>query len=659
MKNLVLSPGALLLCAVSPAFAQAVQEVTVTASPLIGDAIDQTQSVAEISREDMMASGGFGLGEALRNVPGVTSSGFSPGAARPVIRGFDASRVRVTENGIGSHDASDISADHGVPVDPLSAIEVEVLRGPGTLRYGSQAIGGVVNAINNRIPFDIVEGASVDLFAGGATNAAERMAGGTFGMKVDSFALHADGFARGAESYDTPHGKQPNTYSFGKGFALGGAYIAPFGANGLSFNRYASHYGIASEPGGEVAYIDLTQSNYAGALRLTAPFPGIDAVNGRIGYSDYSHHEIVDDEGVLATFNNREWEGRLEALHKGVGPIASGAIGLQWGTRDFEALGEAADYLQPTTTSSFAGYVFERVDVSERFALEGAARIEKIRVKGATNALGSVNRGFTPASVALGAVFRAYQTLSFSLNLSQTERAPNAVELFAQGPHEASATYEFGDPGLGKERARSIEAGIHYDGADLTHATLNVFSSRFDGFIAGVVTGCSYDEDGNFFADGSGEFAELLYLQRDAHFWGFEAEAHLPLMEIGRGHVGIDLQGDYVRAKFGAGGNVPRIPPLRYGGGVFYESEGMALNLSALHTASQNDTAQNETATDGHTLVDASALFRVYDGAAGALDISLAASNLFDETARNHVSFTKDHVLLPGRNVRLTLHYVY
>ncbi len=659
MRNLVLSSSALLLCAASPVYSQAVQEVTVTASPLIGDAIDQSQSVAEISREDMMASGGFGLGEALRNVPGVTSSGFSPGAARPVIRGFDASRVRVTENGIGSHDASDISADHGVPVDPLSAIEVEVLRGPGTLRYGSQAIGGVVNAINNRIPFDIAEGPSADVFVGGATNAAERMAGGTFDIREGAVALHADGFARGAESYDTPNGKQANTYSFGKGFALGGAYIGSFGATGLSFNRYASHYGIASEPGGEVAYIDLTQSNYAGALRLNAPLPGIESVNGRIGYSDYTHDEIVDDEGVLGTFNNKEWEGRIEALHKGFGPVASGAVGMQWGTRDFEALGEGADYLLPTTTTSFAGYVFERVDVSERFALEGAARIEQARVKGATNALGSFNRDFTPISIALGAVFRASQTLSFSLNLSQTERSPNVVELFAQGPHEASATYEFGDPGLGKERARSIEAGLHYDGADLTHAALNVFSSRFDGFIAGVVTGNSYDEEGNFFADDAGEFAELLYLQRDAHFWGFEAEAHLPLVEIGRGHAGIDLQGDYVRANFGSGGNVPRIPPLRYGGGVFYESDGMALTLSALHTAQQDKVAQNETPTEGYTLVDASALFRIFEGETGALDLSLAASNLFDETARNHVSFTKDHVLLPGRNVRLTLHYVY
>jgi iron complex outermembrane receptor protein len=389
------------------------------------------------------------------------------------------------------------------------------------------------------------------------------------------------------------------------------------------------------------------------------PLPGIEAINGRLGYSDYTHDEVVEDEGVLATFDNQEWEGRLEAVHSGFGPVETGAVGIQWSHRDFEALGEAAEFLLPTETRSFGGYVFERVALSESFALEGAARLESTRIKGETEALGAFDRAFTPFSIAAGAVFRPMESLSLSLNLSQTERAPNAVELYAQGPHEASATFEIGDPGIGKERAGSIEVGVHYDGADNTHATFGVFSSSFDGFIAGVLTGNSYDEDGNFFPDDSGEFAELVYVRRDAHFWGFEADAHLPLFMMGRGFAGVDLNADYVRADFDSGGNLPRIPPLRYGGGLFYEDDAMRVAFGILHTARQDDVAANESPTNGFTMVDATGTFRIYDGDSGALNLSLAAFNILDETARNHVSFTKDHVLLPGRNFRLMLDFVY
>jgi iron complex outermembrane receptor protein len=660
MKGKFFPAGALIAYAASssPVFAQDVTEVLITASPLIGDAIDQSQSVAEVSRDDLLSSGGFSLGDALRDVPGVNSSGFSPGAARPVIRGFDATRVKVTENGIGSHDVSDISADHGVPIDPLSAIEVEVLRGPGTLRYGSQAIGGVVNAINNRIPFDIAEGSATEIFSSVSTNAIERLVGGTYDYRAGALAFHADAFARGADSFDTPQGEQENTYAFGRGFALGGAYSGDSAAAGLSYNQYYSHYGIASEPGGEVAHIDLKQSNYSGAVRFNSPFSGIDTIDGRIGYSDYTHDEIVAGEGIRATFDNTEWEGRTEALHAGFGPIETGALGIQWGNRKFEALGEGADYLLPSETTTFAGYIFERAVLTDSVALEAAARVENVNITGATDALGSFDRDFTQLSFALGANYRPSESLSFFVNVSRTERAPNVTEQFAQGPHEASATYEFGDPSLGTEHALSGEAGVHYDGGTMGHATFSVFTSSFDGFITGLLTGNSYDGDGNFFAGDSADFAELLYVQRDATFWGFEGLAHIPLVDVGTGHAGIDVQADYVRAKFDGGGNVPRIPPWRVGGGVFYETDAFTLSLSALHTLKQDKTGAFETATAGFTMVDASGTFRIYNGPLGALDLALSASNLLDVTARNHISFTKDHVLLPGRNFRLALHFV-
>jgi iron complex outermembrane recepter protein len=662
MKKILLSATALVSFTCPGFAAQApaapVEEVIITASPLISDPIDQSQSVAQIPNTELLRSGGFGLGDALRDVPGVTSSSFSPGAVRPVIRGFDATRVRVTENGIGSHDVSDISGDHGVPIDPLSATRIEVLRGPGTLRYGSQAIGGVVNAINNRIPLDVSEGTGVELFTGGASNGWERMGGGLVDYRGGNLALHVDGLLRGADDYETPQGTQPNTYAFGRGVALGGAYVDGMSGAGASYNHFFSHYGIANEPGGEVSHIDLTQNTYAGAGRLDAPLPGIQTITARGGYSDYSHDEIVGGEGVLATFNNKEWEGRLEAMHAPFGPFATGAAGVQWDHRDFEALGEGADYLLPAKTRSLGFYVFERFNLGNAFSLEAAGRVERNSTRGSTNALGGFDRDFTPTSIALGALIKPMASFSLGLNLSQTERAPSPSELFAQGRHEASHTFEFGDPTLGKERARSAEFVAHYDGEDGRHATFSAFRTQFDGFIAGLLSGNSYDADGNFLPGDSGEFKELFYRQRDATFWGFEAQAHLPLWSVADGNVGVDAQADYVRAEFDAGGNVPRIPPLRYGGGLFFERNGLELRAGLLHTTSQNEVALNEEPTDGYTMVNASAVFRVYDGDAGAMNVSLSGSNLTDERAHNHVSLTKEFVELPGRSFRLMLHFV-
>ena len=635
------------------------EQVVITASPLFQNAIDQSASVAQVARQELLSSGGFGLGDALKDVPGVTSSGFTAGAARPIIRGLGATRVRVTENGLGSHDVSDVSDDHAVPIDPLASLKVEVLRGPATLRYGSQAIGGVVNAINNRIPMDVGEGAAVEGIGSIANNSTERLAAGLFDYREGNWAFHADGIVRGADDYETPHFTQDNSFAFGRGFALGGAYIGNGGAGGLGYNRYLAHYGIPTEPGAsEVSHIELDQKNYTGALRFNMPVPGISLVNAQGGYSDYKHDEVLDGVGVASTFKNKEWEGRVEAIHQAFGPVTMGAIGLQYDNRDFEALGAGADYLLPTKTDSLGLYVFEEFALTGQFSIQAAARSEWTNVEGATVALGSFDRHFNPLSLALGAVYKPAMDTSLFVNLTRTARAPSVTELFAQGPHEATATFELGDPNSSEEKATSIEGGIRHETVDGDRASFSVFQNKFDGFITGLLTGNSYDEDGNFFPGDSEEFAELLYVQQDATFWGLEAQTHWHVLDIGNARAGLDLQADYVRATFDAGGNVPRIPPVRYGGGFFIESNLMELRLRVLHAEEPDKIAAHETPTPGFTTLDASAIFHLYRGPEGDLDLALFGANLTDSVQRNHVSFTKDHVVQPGRTFRLMLHYM-
>jgi iron complex outermembrane receptor protein len=637
------------------------EQVVITASPFGENAIDESASVSQVTREQLLNSGGIGLGDVLKDVPGVTSSGFSAGVTRPIIRALGATRVRVTENGLGSHDVADVGDDHAVPIDPLSSLEVEVLRGPATLRYGSQAIGGVVNAINNRIPLDIGEGSNVEGFAGMSTGSLERLAGGLADYRDGNWAVHADGIIRGADDYETPDGKQDNTYAFGRGYALGGAYIGDGDASaGLGINRYIAHYGIASEPGDpERKHVDLDQKNYNGAARLQTPFAGISSINLTGGYSNYRHDEVTDADGITALFTNKEWEARLEAVHDGFGPISTGAVGIQYDNRDFGVTGADAAYLHPTRTNSFAAYIFEEATVTDQFKLQAAARVETTDLKGNTDARGDLQRKFTPISYSLGAVYKPAEDTSFFANASETARSPAPTELFAQGAHDAPGTFETGDPDIGLEKAFSLEGGIKHQDKDGNTASATVYRTRYNGFIDGFLTGSTCDEDGNCGNPGPGDFKQLFYVQKDATFWGFEGQVHWHVTELSTGRVGIDLQTDYVRATLQGGANVPRIPPLRYGGGLFFESTMMDLRVTVLHADSQTKIDVNETPTAGFTNVYASAVFHVYRGPEGDWDVALVGTNLTDARERNAVSFTKDHVLQPGRAFRVMLHYAH
>jgi iron complex outermembrane receptor protein len=211
---------------------------------------------------------------------------------------------------------------------------------------------------------------------------------------------------------------------------------------------------------------------------------------------------------------------------------------------------------------------------------------------------------------------------------------------------------------LGLEKAFSIEGGIKYQADDGSTASLSVYRTKFTGFIDGFLTGNTRDADGTFHPDDTGEFKELFYRQNDATFWGFEAQAHWHIFDIGEGRFGIDAQGDYVRATLKNLGNVPRIPPLRYGGGLFYESTLMGLKVGVMRVDKQNKIEAHETTTDGYTSLDASAIFHVYRDGGGDVDVALIATNLTDEVERNHISFVKDFVLQPGRTFRLVLHYM-
>jgi iron complex outermembrane recepter protein len=647
--------GVLLACA-SQAGAQdlghSVSEVVITASPLAGDPDRFATIVEQVSRDQVLSNGGASLADALRNVPGVAGTGFAAGASRPVIRGMDAQRVKLAENGLSSSDVSDVGPDHGVPIDPLAAQQIEVVRGAATLRYGSQAIGGVVNVINNRIPLKPINGIEGETTAAYSTGAATGE--GTISLDAGQgpFAVHLDGFGRRASDYKIPDGVQPNSFFRGNGYSGGASYF--FGDDsrvGASGAHYEARYGIPSDD----TFIRMKQDKgaFGGSFKFGQGV--LQRINVDAGYADYTHSEIdPETNAVLSTFNNKEWDGRMEALFGATGPLSASALGVQFQDRKFSALGEGADYLLPTHTQSAAAFAFVEAPVGA-LQFQGAARVEHVKIDGTPASGVETSRDYTPFSVSAGFTYDASDALRLGLTAASAARAPAQTELFARGPHDGPATFETGDPELKIERANSLEATARYKLGSEGRIEASAWGAHFDNYIYGALTGRMCDDDGVCEAGGAGELKELNYGQRDANFWGVEAKAFFPLTSVAGGKLSGQVLGDYVRAKFtGGGGDVPRIQPGRFGGGLDWTNDSIDASFLVLAVSSQDHVGVADTATDGYTSVDAQVRWRPFKAKPG-IELLLVGHNLADETIRNATALNKDAVVMPGRDVRLVL----
>ena len=628
-----------------------IEQVVITASPLSNARDDIASIVGQVSRDQILRSGGANLADVLGEMPGVTGSSFASGASRPVIRGFDVNRVRILENGVGSFDVSDVGPDHGVPIDPLSTQRVEVVRGAATLRYGGQAIGGVVNAINNRIPLE-QSGKPITAEVTGSygSGADARQGSAMFDAEAGAFAFHADGFGRRTGDYGVPGGRQSNSFFHGDGYSAGSSYF--FGASriGAAVVHYDAKYGIS----GKDSFIDMKQTKGLFGSSLTINSGALDTLNIDAGYADYKHSE-VDPRGhiQLATLVNKEWDARVEALFGAFGPFTAAALGAQVQRKDFSALGEVGDYLFPTATRSAAGFAFAEMPLVKGLRLQFGARVEHGNVEGTPASNAATDRGFTPVSGSVGAVFDASDAVKLGLTAASAARVPGQTELFARGPHGGAATYETGDPTQGVERANSLEGTIRlrvpkveFEGA--------VWGAMFNNYIFGRLTGRTCNEGGNCVL-GSGEaLKELLYEQRSAAFWGLESKANIDLYKTPAGTVSGLVLADYVRAKLKGAGNVPRIPPYHVAGGLGWNSSKIDTSFLLRYTGAQNRVSFAETRTKGYVSLDAQLAWRPSAHNPG-IELSVVGRNLTNRVQRNAVSLNKDEVMLPGRDVRIVL----
>ena len=626
-----------------------VESIVVTASPLEHDRDELSVPVDRLDRYELLQNLGSTLGESLNHVPGLASTGFSGGASRPVIRGQDAYRTEVLEDGLGTHDVSRESPDHAIPVNPLAAQRIEVVRGPATLRYGGGASAGVVNVITNRVPDRLTDNElEGEVFAGIGLVANERDVAASLNGSKGNFAFHADGLFRRSNDYSIPNDDKPHiqsgTHTESWMGAVGGAYLPEWGRVGGSYSRAENKYGIPN--GSESIKIDMHSDRFRFEADVFDPVAGIQEIRLRSVYSDYKHDEIA--EGVVGqTYRNEEVEGRLEILHETFAEF-TGALGIHARHRDFQGEGEAAEFLSPTETTSVAVYFFEERPLSEDLILETGFRVEHTRVQGVDAAGIHRDLDFTPLSGAIGFILTPNTWLSIGLNGSVSQRAPSQVELLARGVHEATNTFEIGDSTLGEETSYTGDIRIEIEGSR-GRIEWSSFVTQYDDFIFAALTGALVGADD-----------ELNYVNRDALFWGTEVAAELDLFELESGVIGIDGRFDFVRAQFDsnptAGGrDLPRIVPIRWGGGLFYKGECLDARAGFLRTEAQEKIGDFERPTKSFTMLNATLTYHLDLLEDIPLNLSLTARNLTDVRARNHISFNKDAVLLPGRSLRFAL----
>jgi iron complex outermembrane receptor protein len=648
------------------------------------------------------------LAETLNSVPGVSNSSFGPSVGRPMIRGMDSDRIRILQNGVNSIDASNLSFDHAVAIDPLIIEQIDVIRGPATLLYGGGAVGGVINAIDHRIPKEKLQGITGrgEIRYGGAN--LEQSQAAVIDVGTGNFVMHLDAYHRDGKnyripgnavsnrlqstqtwypeggtkvdrdedgdgnydteiypgdfrSYSTDHGRRRllNSQSETKGGAIGASMIFDKGFAGFSYAKHQSVYGSVKEPG---VHLDMDRDRYDFSSELKDLDTFFDRAKFKIAYTDYQHHEKEGSE-IHTTFKNAVTDGTFELGHK---PIAGlqGVLGMQFDHGKFNAIGHEA-FVPNSRTNSQSVYVYEELPLDQHKVTFGLRHGKHdVENKGGESDHGNhfsdpTTKKFNTNNTAIGGLYALNDQWSLTGNISHNERAPTYFELFANGLHKATGVYEEGQADLKKEKSNGIDGQIRWkSGQD--SLTFGAYFNRFSNFIGLLSTNdpepVHHDEH-----DGEPEhyttYKKSRFTGIKAEFKGIELEGKTMLTD----YLQFNLRADYVDAKDKTnGGYVPRISPLKLGAGLKYEFDSFGARLDVLHAFRQDRVATNynyegnkELITDAYTNVSMMATYKLptqYN-----LEAFTRANNLLDEEIREHASFLKDIAPMGGRSLMIGL----
>lgn len=701
-----------------------VERITVSASGLHHYDLDMAHPVSVLSGEALSLKTEATIGETLKSMPGVHSNYYGPVAASPVIRGLDGPRVKVLSNGLDTGDVSRVGPDHAITADAITTEQIEVLRGPATLLYGSGAIGGVVNVVDNRIPRQLRQPQTI-LDSRFNTVADETTLALSHDGASDQLAWHFDGFNRDSNDFAVPEftndegetsKKLANSWLDNQAVNGGLSWVGSQGLFGVTVGRIDSKYGIpghhhhehavdeaaTDEHADDGVYADMTQDRVGYAGELYSPFAGIETLSLTGAYTDYQHIEV--EAGTAGTtFSNKALENRLSAEHADVFGW-HGLVGLHLQHNDYHAVGAEA-FTPASKTDSYALFVLEEQKFGDITAQLGG-RFEKTKHKAgallaehdhmdegddhagehAAEAAHTYAR-FNASSLSAGLVWNFMPDYQWALNLSRSERAPSAAEIYANGAHIATKSYEVGlayqldedgemslyNGKMQREIANNIDLGFRKITGDVTFS-YNFFYNQVDNYLyqnftdltmedlAGhshdhdhADTGHDHDHDHDH---GHDSFFVYHYQQHDAILYGMEFELAYQFTPTQR----LNVFADTVRARLKNGGDtrysngdqLPRIPPLKAGLQYQYQAQQWSADLGATFYARQEHIHFFETETAGYATFDAS-LSYYFDMQSVDMTAFIKGSNLADKLGYVHSSFIKADAPLPGRAITLGL----
>lgn len=659
-----------------------IDELVVRAHPLSAENL--AQPVATLAGKELERALAPSIAETLRDIPGVHSSSFGQAVGRPVIRGLGGARVKTMEDRIDSMDVSVSSPDHLTTIEPFVAQSIEVLKGPSTLLYGSGAIGGVVDVHTGRIPHEVPEKLSAKAELRAADNADQRTGAVRLEAGAGTIAFHLDAFYRDADEYDIPgfaesaalreleemegeehgdeHGEEhseeeeafgtlPGSQLEHRGGAIGLSHVGERGFLGVAVSTYEADYGLPGhshghEHGEEEEHgeehseeeegnpvLDLTQTRIDLEAGLDAPFAGFSSANFRLGFNDYEHTEVEGNGEAGTVFATEALEGRVELVHDRMMGF-EGATGLQFSTREFSALGEEA-FVQPVDTQTVGVFYVGQRDFGTT-GLEVGLRYEHVD----HDPTDSLSRTFDLGAASLGLIQPLTDNWTFSAQVDYSNRAPVAEELYSDGPHLATQSYEIGDPNLSEERAANLSASLAYEQESVRFA-LSAYYTDFGDFIYEAATGAELDE-----------LPVLQWQQDDATFRGVEVDFGWDALNWREGSLTLMAGFDLVRARLdeGENRNLPRIPPRRWRIGTVVTWQDLLAEVAWTRVDDQSDTAAGELPTEAYNDLRVHLAYGL-DLRNSRLELFLTGRNLTDDEQRYHTSFIKDFAPQPGRTI--------
>jgi iron complex outermembrane recepter protein len=671
---------------------QTLDTIQVQAHPLVQTAADF--AVADhVVDQKALSERATTIGDALADELGVYSNQYGSGSSRPVIRGQDGPRVKVLQHASETADVSTLSPDHAVTVDPILAKQVEVIRGPSTLLYGAGTVGGLVNVTDQKIPTQMPEDGlegSVGVRYNSGSDEKLANAGVTAGIG-ENFALRIEGSKRKANDYIAPdyfhehddelekERRVGNTFAEGQTVNIGGSWIHDRGFVGLSYSNRQDQYGLPGhsheyhgcvlhgdhfhgcptpnpeapaheEHGGP--WVDLKSERYEVRTELEQPFAGVEKLRAHASITDYEHDELEENE-VISNFKSKGYDGRLELVHV---PVAGweGVIGTQISQQKINLAASEHDHhedgdeddeehhvhgsgvvMPDTKTDKFSLFALEHKQLGD-VHVELGARVDHQKVK-----VDSDQKDYSGTGVSASAAANWEFAPNYKLSVvgSHQQRLPLAQELYADGLHFATNTYELGNPDLDKETSNNLELGLHYEGDKLDYH-VHVYHNWFDDYIYGETVAQK------------GNLRGVQYTQDKARFYGTEAQAGYQINDMYK----LSVFGDYVRGKI-EGENAPRVPAGRLGTKVEADfADGWSGLAEYYHVFNQDKIASYEDETQGYNMVNVGLSYANSLADNNAYRVYFKANNLLDDQVYSHTSFLSN-IPQVGRNFTVGVQY--